>query len=46
MTTPAITKPKPTAATIRQINDAHDAVVNAARDALQNAFRAGELWLQ
>jgi hypothetical protein len=43
MTTPATTKPKPTAATIRQINDAHDAVVNAARDALQKAMRAGEL---
>jgi len=43
MTTPATTKPKPTAATIRDINAAHDAVINAARDALQNAIRAGEL---
>jgi hypothetical protein len=43
MTTPAIAKPKPTAATIRQINDAHDAIVNSARDGLQSAIRAGEL---
>jgi hypothetical protein len=43
MTTPATTKPKPSAATISQINAAHDAVVSAAREALQNAFRAGEL---
>lgn len=39
----SVTKSKPTAATIRQINAAHDAVVSAARDALQNAIRAGEL---
>jgi hypothetical protein len=37
------TKPKPSPATIKQINAAHDAVVASGRDALQNAIRAGEL---
>jgi hypothetical protein len=37
------TKPKPSPATIKQINAAHDAVVGSGREGLQNAIRAGEL---